>query len=245
VRLPFKKEAAKDLASYTKINFGCGYDKKDGFLNVDVDAACNPDLLIKNDDYSVIPQNHFEEIYAKDVLEHISRADTLSALLDWASYLKPGGKLMVETTNILGVAKQLQSHPKFADQYGWTICLYGNQVHPGDFHHTGFTKTTLTVQLLAAGFKIDSIREVDDWLFYIDCHKVSDWTKVLHDNRNKSDKAFTTAIFKSAFGRKPDADGQTHILEGLRTNSLSREQAVKHLFSSPERLFYTAKQNKL
>jgi hypothetical protein len=73
------------------MNFGCGYDRREGYLNVDIHPECRPDLLIKRDDYSAIPHNYFNEILAHDVLEHIPRARTLSMLLNWASWLAGGG----------------------------------------------------------------------------------------------------------------------------------------------------------
>jgi predicted SAM-dependent methyltransferase len=92
-----------------RLNIGCGHDKRAGYLNIDVDPACAPDLLIRGGDYSAIPFNYFDEIVAKDVLEHIGRADTLSALLDWASWLKIGGTIEIETSSILGVAEMLRA----------------------------------------------------------------------------------------------------------------------------------------
>lgn len=247
--LPIKPKKRKPntafLKSFENINFGAGYDRKEGYLNVDVDPACEPDLLIVDDDYSVIPHDHYREIYAKDVLEHIPRAQTLSALLDWSNYLKPKGKLYVETTSILGVAEQIKKHHAFADQYGWQICLYGNQVHPGDFHHTGFTDVLLKVNLLAAGFEIDSLELKDKWLFHIYCHKATDWKKVIQKTADKDNGYFTQAVFNDVFGRDPDEVGGAHILGGLNSGKLTREAATKHLYSSPERLYYTAKLHKL
>ncbi|MEJ0072822.1 MAG: DUF4214 domain-containing protein [Candidatus Saccharibacteria bacterium] len=232
------------LKSFDKINFGSGWDYKEGYLNVDVDKAVNPDLLIVNDDYSVIPRDQYVEIYARDVLEHIPRDQTLSVLLDWSNYLKPDGSLYVQTTSILAVAEQLKKHPKFESQYGWQICLYGNQAHPGDFHHTGFTEQLLKVNLLAAGFAIDSFKLRDTWLFHVDCHKVSDWKDTLKKSMGKDDEFFAKRLFKDALGRKPDGLGYTHVITELK-RGVSREALAKHIYSSVERLYYTAKQHNL
>jgi hypothetical protein len=40
----------------SKLNIGCGQDKREGYLNVDVDPVCAPDLLIVDGDYSAIPR---------------------------------------------------------------------------------------------------------------------------------------------------------------------------------------------
>ena len=226
---------------YKKLNFGCGMDKRKGYLNVDMWPDCKPDLLIKDNDYSKIPTNHFDEMLANDVLEHIGRPHSLSALLDWARYLKHEGVLHLQTSSILGVAKQLQKNKSFAVHFGWTICFFRNQVHDGDFHHVGFTELSLRVHLLAAGFEIDNWDTRDKWLFSVDAHKASDWTKVIRDNKHKSDEHFTHSLFAEAFGREPDDLGGNHIRQGLAEKRMSRLEAAKHIYQSPERLYYTAK----
>jgi hypothetical protein len=93
----------------SKLNFGCGYDKRDGYLNVDVDAACAPDLLIVDGDDSAIPRRYFSEVLAKDVLENVPLPQTLAALLDFADYLVLGGKLIIQTSNIQHPARRGQA----------------------------------------------------------------------------------------------------------------------------------------
>ncbi len=230
---------------YKKLNIGCGWDKRDGYLNIDVDPNCKPDLLIVDNDFSKIPKNHFEEIVANDVLEHISHSQTLGALLDWSEYLGANGKLKLQTSSILGVAREMGKSKKYENQVGWTICLFGNQAHPGDFHHIGFTEATLKVNLLAAGFKLVKFEEKDKWLFHVLAKKAYDWTDVITKNAKLNNQEYTDVLFDNAFGRKPDNLGGTHILQGLESGELSRYDAAKHLLQSRERLYYVAKQNKL
>lgn len=235
----------KRLRKLKKLNFGCGWDIRKDYLNVDVWGDCKPDLLIEDHDYSMIPHNHYEEILANDVLEHIPRPQTLSVLLEWARYLKPGGKLHLQTSSVMGVMNQLQTQSAFADQHGWFTCLFGNQAHGGDFHHNSFTETTLKTYLMAAGFVVDNIELKDKWLFFVDAHKAHDWTKAIHEHRKKDNEAFTKAIFQEVFGRDPDALGGQHILEGLNSGNLSRIEALKHLLDSSERLYKTAEAHNL
>lgn len=225
-----------------KINFGCGYDKRDGYLNVDVDPACAPDVLIVNDDYSVLPVDSFDEILALDVLEHIPRAQTAGVLLDWSDYLVMGGRLHVQTSSITGVAQQLAASPSFADQFGWTICLFGNQAHPGDFHFTGFTETTLRVHLLAAGFDVGPFSIDDGWLLSVDAVKTMSWTSVVRESKGLSDDRFVTDLYRAAFDRDADDNGRTYLTTELKRRRMTRRDAARHLYSSPERLFRTAQQ---
>jgi hypothetical protein len=223
-----------------KINFGCGYDKRDGYLNVDVDPACQPDLLIVDDDYSVIPSDSFDEILALDVLEHIPRAQTAAVLLDWADYLVMDGLLHVQTSSITGVAQQMATSPSFADQFGWTICLFGNQAHPGDFHYTGFTETTLRVHLLAAGFDVGAFSIDDGWLLSVDAVKTEAWTGVVTASAGRRDNVFVTELYQAAFGRDVDDNGLTYLTTELKAGRMTRRDAARHIYSSPERLFRTA-----
>ena len=234
-----------DLRTFRKLNFGAGYDKRPGYLNVDVDPACRPDLLIVDGDYSGIPRNHFEEIVAMDVLEHIGRAKTLSVLLDWSEFLQDQGRLVLETSSILGVAQQLETSSKFEDQYAWTLCLFGSQVHAGDFHLTGFTEATLRTYLLAAGYGIDRFEVVDKWLFSVDAHKTFNWADVVEDNRRKDNVTYTRSLFQTALGRDPDDLGGQYIIQGLNAGTMSRRYAARHLFESYERLLVTAKRHGL
>ena len=39
-----------------KLNVGCGYDKRECYLNFDVDPACAPDLLIVEGYYTQFPR---------------------------------------------------------------------------------------------------------------------------------------------------------------------------------------------
>lgn len=223
-----------------KLNFGCGYDKREGFYNVDSDAACEPDLLLVDNDLSDIPRAYFDELLARDVLEHIPRTMSLGVILEWVDMLEVGGLLHVQTSSIEGVAERLAALPLYADQHGWTQCLFGTQAHPGDFHFTGFTHRTLTVHLLAAGLQIDGIWLEDNWLLASQSTKISSWTDALVDSEAMTINEFVDHVFQAAFSREPDENGGEHLRIELRAGRLTRRDALKQLVASPERLFRTA-----
>jgi hypothetical protein len=222
------------------MNFGCGYEKREGYLNVDIDPACRPDLLIREGDYSRIPHDHFEEIYASDVLEHILRAQTLSALLDWASWLKTGGTLWFQTSSMLGVAEWLQRTKTFSEHHRWTIGMFGSQAHEGDFHHTGFTELTLKVHLLAAELELQKMEMRDGWLVRITATKERAWDGYIASLSRETDEAFIRETFQRAVGQEPSADQLRGYTMRLQTRSTTRWRIAKEVFQSDHRLFVTA-----
>ena len=233
-----KKPLNFDFSIYEKINFGCGYDKREGYLNVDSDPACDPDFLIPIGDLSLLPKHHFKEVLAKDVLEHIPRAKSLDALLEFSSLLRDGGTLFLQTSSITQVAKKLADNPLFADQYGWTICLFGNQAHPGDFHHTGFTDTTLTVHLATSGFEVMNKGMVEDWCIWFECRKVNAWDDLLKSHTDGNE--LIAAAYENFFRRPIDNIGIAHF-GGQLSAGINRRSVLKEIAASPEHLFVVAR----
>jgi hypothetical protein len=248
LRSPFSKalkpavssqvEVSKLLQS-DKMNYGCGYDKRDGYLNVDAYAGCDPDFLIEPGDFSKLPKRHFGEIFARDVLEHIPRPQTLRTLLEFASMMRRGGTLIVQTSSILHVADRMRENPSFADHYGWSICLFGNQAHEGDYHQTGFTDATLTVHLAAAGFSVLTREVIEGWMFKFDCEKTSDWDQLL-DDPSLSNEAFLAQAYEQQFERPVDANGIGHF-GGQLARGVDRRSVLLDITSSPERLYVVSR----
>ena len=223
-----------------RINIGCGYDHRPGYLNADMDPACKPDVLITDGDFSALPKKAFDEVLAKDVLEHIPRLETLNALLEWADLLRPKGRLIVQTASFLDIARNLASVDTFRLQHVWTIAAYGNQVHAGDFHHLTFTPVTLRVHLVAAGFDVERIWVQDEWLLNAETTKSSDWTLLLETSRHAGDDEFVEACYQSAFGRTVDPGGHDFLMNALGERRMTRRQVLRHVYGSLERLLVTA-----
>lgn len=228
--------------TFTKLNYGCGHDKKSGYLNVDIDEGCKPDFILKNGDLSLLPKHYYEEVYAKDVLEHIPRNESLKMLLEFSSLLRESGELVIQTSSIIHIAEKIQSNPNFADHYGWTICLFGNQAHIGDFHLTGFTERTLTVHLAAAGFEIVSQKLIDEWMFHYVCKKKYSWDAMLLNCQigELSDLEFIAEAYKEIFYRELDNQGRVHFSNLLKHGETRRNVLLK-IASSPERLYVMAR----
>ncbi len=58
--------------TFDKLNLGCGWDYKKGYLNIDSNSLVNPDIIY---DLNNLPypfkKNQFKEIYCSHVIEHL------------------------------------------------------------------------------------------------------------------------------------------------------------------------------
>lgn len=225
-----------------RLNFGCGYDKRPGYLNVDMDPACQPDVLLADNDLRVLGHRSFDEVVAKDVLEHVPRVQTTDILLEWADLLVDGGVLKLQTSSLEGIAAHLVGNPSFREHYNWTHCLFGTQAQPGDFHLTGFTDMSLTVHLIASGYRVDRLWVSDRWLLNAEATKVHGWSD-LADDQGLDDDEFVRAMYEQVLFRAPDDGAVAYFRERSSSGSLDRRAALKHVYTSPERLFAIAERN--
>jgi SAM-dependent methyltransferase len=80
-----------------KINLGCSYTKLDGYINIDRNPLCEPDIVrdiergLPFDDCSI------DEVMANDYLEHT--VDFIFVMNEIARVLKVGGKLKARFPN--------------------------------------------------------------------------------------------------------------------------------------------------
>ncbi len=86
-----------------KLNLGCGFDKRDGWLNVDNFSECEPDRLLDIETTPWdLPDDGFDHVLMKHVLEHVG-ADfaTFGAILrELYRILTPGGLLEIHVPHV-------------------------------------------------------------------------------------------------------------------------------------------------
>lgn len=223
---------ARDAAP--RLNVGCGFDYREGYVNVDLNEEHKPDLVADATWLQPIADGSCAEVIAQDVLEHMPRAKGTTALYEWNRVLMPGGRLVLRIPSLTHLL-QLLSSESFQDlgaQQRLIQCLYGTQGYEGDFHLNGYTEITLRHALADAGFELQALHIVDDWMFEATARKVS---HVAPDEllRVASDSEFLERAYRTLFGREVDPQGKAYYLKVLH-GGIARESVLEGLKASPE-----------
>ena len=86
------------MSTMQKLNIGAGYKRFPGFINIDADKNCKPDILLNIDDANLIlpfDDNSIDEIKAYHVLEHIGD-NYIKLLQELYRVLIPGGIIDIQ-----------------------------------------------------------------------------------------------------------------------------------------------------
>lgn len=144
-----------------KLNIGCGPSKVEGFLGVDIDPNCKPDICspawkLPIDNGSV------EEIYARHFLEHLTPAEARVTLTEWKRVLSKSGVIHIVLPDLAYHCKQLllPGQSPFVNEsnfdhamagfYGWVA--YSS--NPFMAHKWGYTRESLAAMAKSLGFDI-------------------------------------------------------------------------------------------
>jgi ubiquinone/menaquinone biosynthesis C-methylase UbiE len=154
-----------------KLNLGCDNDIRDGWMNIDK-FNIRPGVIQMDITKLDFPDNYADEICARDVLEHISWRETDNVLKEWYRVLKPGGKIYIQSPNLIGWALAIV-HKKCSFQHAMEH-IFAHQDNPGNFHYTGFSKEFLQTKMETIGFKnfehLDETRTIPKTDEDTNCH---------------------------------------------------------------------------
>lgn len=86
-----------------KLNLGCGFDKREGWLNVDNFAACEPDQFLEIEATPWdLPSDAFDHVLMKHVLEHVGAEFSVFAAVMRELYrvTAPGGLVEIHVPHV-------------------------------------------------------------------------------------------------------------------------------------------------
>ncbi len=186
---------------HRKLNVGCGFDHRQGYVNVDMHDRHKPDVVANVLDLAAFPTGYYEELVAQDVLEHVTREDVRKALFEWNRVLALGGKIFIRTTELGGLFRLLEAPENQAieDQERLIQNIFGTQAYQGDFHLSGFTEPLFRYYLWEAGFEVDSLSLHNGAFLDAWAHKTKD---LGFEDEQSPDRS----TFVELLGREPSAD---------------------------------------
>jgi SAM-dependent methyltransferase len=210
-----------------RLNVGCGYDKRPDFLNVDLQAFHEPDLVADATCMPMLPSGYFDEIVAQDVLVHFERHKTDEALAEWARLLAPEGTLHARVPSLLHLLEMLAAPANLEAEAARNIVhlIYGTQAYTGDYHLAGFTATMLERHLAEAGLLVCEAEILHGWLFEVSARKT--------DRLTQPREVIHHAYFK-VLARPADPGGLLSLEPLVATGRLSTEELEAMLAASDE-----------
>ena len=158
------KECLENKGLY--LNIGCGDSRYDGLINIDKFIR-GKDVLPADALYLPFKPCTVDILYSAHSLEHLPIREGKRALKEWYKVLKPGGRLVLELPDLEAICRNILYSPSPEHHKWYLYTLFGFQIDPrnpdtleaprdlGQFHLSGYTKTSLALELTQLGFKID------------------------------------------------------------------------------------------
>ena len=148
-----------------KLHLGCGQTYLDGYVNIDypatehtVQTATRTDLCCDLTTLSY-PSGSIEEIRLHHVFEHFPRPVALALLCRWRDWLAGGGRLRIETPDLMASARLLTwPWVGYAKKQEVVRHLFGSHEAPWAVHWDGWYAERFRRTLEALGFYELSIR---------------------------------------------------------------------------------------
>jgi predicted SAM-dependent methyltransferase len=142
-----------------RLEIGSGRKPLKGFKTIDIEAYANPDYL---GDFRTMCFEDVDEIQSHHLLEHFSRDESIKVLKLWHSWLRPGGKLVVEVPDFEEICNRFISDENEVHKYWLCRHAYGSQEAPWAFHLDGYWEKKLVKMLEEeVGFVVDVVRRRD------------------------------------------------------------------------------------
>jgi predicted SAM-dependent methyltransferase len=141
-----------------RLHLGCGEQRLDGYANIDYPPSEHTVMRTVADLHAdiaalVLPDRSVDEVRLHHVFEHFSRVAALALLIRWHGWLKPGGKLVIETPDIAGCAKTLLSDVPLPVKTGVVRHLAGDQAAEWAYHVDHWFPERFEHTLRALGFE--------------------------------------------------------------------------------------------
>ena len=128
------------------LNIGCGTALRADAINMDIrrlpDTVCGD---IRNIPFG---DGYFDEVYATDIIEHMTAADGLTALREISRVLRPSGKAFFQLPSLRGIMEAYAAGAT-AEKVSWW--LFGGQDYKENYHFVVYDEKSFQRVLLRSG----------------------------------------------------------------------------------------------
>lgn len=136
---PFRQSGVWQDGQPLRLHLGCGEQLLAGYVNIDYPPSEHNVMTVTPDVYAdittiAVPDNTVDEIRLHHVFEHFNRVTALAMLIRWHRWLKPGGKLHIETPDLAGSARMLASPASYKHKMATVRHLAGDQAASWAYH---------------------------------------------------------------------------------------------------------------
>lgn len=136
-----------------KLNLGCGSNKIEGCINIDVEETCKPDVI---HDFTKAPLPYetgtCDEVYFFHTIEHIRKPAHGFILQEISRVLKVDGRVFVSYPNFEVTSRYFLENYQGKREF-WEATLFGRQLYPSDYHVCAITPSYLELMLGELGFE--------------------------------------------------------------------------------------------
>lgn len=140
-----------------KIDIGCGKEKREGFIGVDLVEEEGVDYVVDVRNGLPFADEEVDEVFTSHFLEHLTGPEGLKLLKECHRVLKKSGIIEVMVPDFLYCVKEfLDAHE--SKRWGWPAAMiFGLQTHSGEFHKNGFSQDRLRAMMRDSGFDVQAL----------------------------------------------------------------------------------------
>jgi glycosyltransferase involved in cell wall biosynthesis/predicted SAM-dependent methyltransferase len=151
-----------------RLHLGCGDRYLEGYVNIDLPASSHSVQSGRTPDiHADITRLQYadgtvDEIRLHHVFEHFDRPTALRLLIQWHLWLRPGGKLIIETPDLMGSLSSLLDSSGPDVQFRTLRHLFGSHEAEWAVHKDGWYLEKFKIHMEELGFTLVSV-ETSEW----------------------------------------------------------------------------------
>ncbi len=156
-----------------KLNLGCGKEKKEGCVNVDINSGCEPDVVHNLDVFPYpFAESEFDEVYLDHVIEHLE--SPLAVLEELFRISKNDGRIILKCPHF----SCAWLHPGHKSAISTYLFDFFDENHPERYGKANFKVEKMTLfwirnredSLKGRGFPIKMINSTLNFLANLNIH---------------------------------------------------------------------------